>query len=163
MWYATSGSIFYFYLLLYAVQQTKDTLFFVKLFEYTANEMPMRIKYKCQVPIDVFQKWNFAASLFPKQNYNILSPSFHIHVSMSSWYFPRISLPILLQPNRQTYSGNISMAHRHMNVGTGNETAQFHFWGIHKSNFRYSVGGALSCLVKHPPFKDASEMLVSLQ
>jgi hypothetical protein len=38
----------------------------------------------------------------PKQNYNILSPNFHIHVSVSDLYIPRIGLPILLQPNRQT-------------------------------------------------------------
>jgi hypothetical protein len=48
------------------------------------------------------------ASLFPKQNYNILSPNFHIHESVNDLkkYIPRISLPILLQPNRQTNPGN---------------------------------------------------------
>ncbi len=47
------------------------------------------------------------ASLFPKQNFNVLglSPNFHIHVS-----------------------GNIEIAHRYMNVGTVNEATQFHFW-----------------------------------
>ncbi len=37
------------------------------------------------------QKWNYAASLFPKENYNVRSPNFHIHV-----YIPRIRLPVLL-------------------------------------------------------------------
>ncbi len=32
------------------------------------------------------QNWNCAASLFPKQNYNILSPNFHIHLSVSDLY-----------------------------------------------------------------------------
>jgi len=48
------------------------------------------------------QKWNCAASLFPKQNYNVLPPNFHIHV-LYLWailYIPRIDLPILRQPNR---------------------------------------------------------------
>ncbi len=43
-------------------------------------------------------KWNCAALLFPKQNYNVLSPNFHIHVSVSNLYIARIGLPILLQP-----------------------------------------------------------------
>ncbi len=109
------------------------------------------------------EKWNRAPSLFLKQNYIILSSSFHIHVSMtvSHWYILRISLPFLLQPNRQTHSRNILMAHRHMLVEIGNEAAQLHFWK-YVIGFRYSVGGAISCLVKHSPFKDSSKMLVSL-
>ncbi len=53
------------------------------------------------------QKWNCTASLFPKQNYNVLSHNFHIHESVSELYIPRISMPILLKPNRQTDHGNI--------------------------------------------------------
>jgi hypothetical protein len=34
---------------------------------------------------------------------NALSPSFHIHVSVSNLYIPRIGLPILLRPNSQTH------------------------------------------------------------
>jgi hypothetical protein len=67
------------------------------------------------------------ASLFPKQNYNVLSLNFHIYVSVSYLYIPRIGLPIMLQPNRQTDPGNIYIAHRYMNVGIGNEAAQLHF------------------------------------
>ncbi len=35
---------------------------------------------KILVMFYVFQKWNCAASLFPKQNYNVLSPKFRIHI-----------------------------------------------------------------------------------
>ncbi len=63
----------------------------------TASENPIWFRFMCS------QKWNCAAFLFPEQNYNVLSPNFHIHVSMSYLYTPRISLPILLQ----TYPGNI--------------------------------------------------------
>jgi hypothetical protein len=67
------------------------------------------------------------ASLFPKQNYNVQSPNFHLHVSVSDLYIPRIGLLILLQPNMQTDPGNIKIAHRNMKVGIGNKAAQFHF------------------------------------
>ncbi len=36
------------------------------------------------------QKWHCTASLFPKQNNKVLSPNFHIHVSVSDLYIPRI-------------------------------------------------------------------------
>jgi hypothetical protein len=36
-----------------------------------------------------------------------LSPSFHIHVSVSNSYIPTIGLPIFLQKNRQTDRGDI--------------------------------------------------------
>jgi len=64
---------------------------------------------------------------FQKQSYNVLSLNLHIYVSVSHLYIPRISLPILLQPNRQTDPGNIYIAHRYMNVGIWNEAAQLHF------------------------------------
>ncbi len=71
------------------------------------------------------QKWNCAASLFPKQNYNVQSPNSHNHISVSDLYISRIGLSILLQPNMWTDPGNIYIAHRHMNVEIGTEAAQF--------------------------------------
>jgi hypothetical protein len=65
---------------------------------YSANEGPVIIQYKLLVLVYVFQKRNCVASLFPNQNYNVLSPSFHIHVSVSDLCILRIGLPILLQP-----------------------------------------------------------------
>ncbi len=44
---------------------------------------------------------------FPEKELCGLSPNFHIHVSVSDLYFPRIDPHIFLQQNRQTDSGNI--------------------------------------------------------
>ncbi len=52
---------------------------------FTANEGPVRIQYKCLVPIYVFPEQILRpALLFPKKVYNVLSPNFHIHVSVST-------------------------------------------------------------------------------
>jgi hypothetical protein len=48
-----------------------------------------------------------------------LSPNFHIHVSVSDLYIPRIDPHIFLQQNRQTDHGNIQIARRHMHVENG--------------------------------------------
>jgi hypothetical protein len=44
---------------------------------YTANEGLVKILHKCLVPIYVFPEMNL---LFPKQNYNVLSPSSYTHI-----------------------------------------------------------------------------------
>jgi hypothetical protein len=56
--------------------------------------------------------------VIPKQNYNVLSTFM--------------------------YLGAIP-AHRYMNVGTGNEVAQFHFREYIKSDFRYGVVNTTIC------------------
>jgi hypothetical protein len=56
----------------------------------TANEGPVRIQYKCLVPIYVFPEMKL---LFPKQNYNVLSPSSYTHISVTDLYISRIGLP----------------------------------------------------------------------
>ncbi len=35
--------------------------------------------------------------IFPEKEYRGLSPSFHIHVSVSELYFPTMGLPVLLE------------------------------------------------------------------
>jgi hypothetical protein len=45
--------------------------------------------------------------VFPEKELRSLSPNFHIHVSVSNLYIPRISSHIFLQQNRQTHQGNI--------------------------------------------------------
>ncbi len=87
----------------------------------TANEGPMRIQYKCLVPIYVFPERKL---LFPKQNYNVLSPSSYTPISVRDLYISRIGLPILLHENMWTDPGNIQIALRHMNVEIGTEAAQ---------------------------------------
>ncbi len=70
----------------------------------TANEGPVRIEYKCVVPIHEFPEMKL---LFPKQNYNVLSPSSYSHISVRDLCISRIGLPIPLHGNMWTDPGNI--------------------------------------------------------
>ncbi len=45
--------------------------------------------------------------VFPEKDQRGLSPSYHIHVSVSDLYIPRIGAHIFLQKNRQTDCGTI--------------------------------------------------------
>jgi hypothetical protein len=45
--------------------------------------------------------------LFPKLNYNVLSPSSYTHIFVRDLYISWIGLPILLQGNMWTEPGNI--------------------------------------------------------
>ncbi len=86
-------------------------LFCIKYSQYlivhTANEGPVRIQYKCLVPIYVFPRMKL---LFPKQNYNVLSPSSYTLISVRDLYISRIGLPFLLQGNMWTDPGNICIS-----------------------------------------------------
>ncbi len=98
----------FFSLVISRAQLTKKSLFAGLIFEsflsHTANEGPVKIKYKCLVFIYVFPEKNL---LFPKQNYNVLSPSSYTHISVRDLYVSRIGLPFLLQGNMLTNPGNI--------------------------------------------------------
>jgi hypothetical protein len=69
-------------------------------------------------PIYVFLFWELRG----------LSPNFHIHVSMSDFYIPRIGPHISLQQNRRTNPGNIYISHRYMSVGIGRQIIILLFW-----------------------------------
>jgi hypothetical protein len=55
-----------------------------------ANEGLVISQYKCLVPIYVFPELKL---LFPKQNYNVPSPSSHTLISVRDFYASRIGLP----------------------------------------------------------------------
>ncbi len=51
----------------------------------TANEGPVRVQYKCLVPIYVFPEMKL---FFPKQNSNVMSPSSYTQISVRDYIFP---------------------------------------------------------------------------
>ncbi len=58
---------------------------------------------KCLVPIYVFPEMKLRGQ---KQNYNVLSPNFHIHVSVNDLYIPRIfmyQLAIIYSQDQSAY------------------------------------------------------------
>jgi hypothetical protein len=57
-----------------------------------------------------------------------LSPNFHVHVSVSDLYIPRIGPHIFLQQNRQIDPGNRSISHRYVSVETGRKNVIILFW-----------------------------------
>ncbi len=68
----------------------------------TANEWPVRIQYKCLVPIYVFLEMKL---LFSKQNYNVKSPSSYTRTSVRDLFISWIDLPILPQGKIWTILG----------------------------------------------------------
>ncbi len=85
--------------------------------------------------------------VFPEIKLRGFVPDFPIHTSVGDSYIPRIGPLILLQPNRQTDSGNIKIAHRYVNVKIETEAAQFPFWFF--SIFWYSIFAVENLLAKH--------------
>jgi hypothetical protein len=84
-----------------------------------------------------------------------LSPNFHIHVSVSDLYIPRIGLHIFLQQNRQTDSadsGNIKISHRYMSVGTGRQNIIILFWKYQFDFWECIKGDQTFILDSHRPF-----------
>ncbi len=69
---------------------------------YTENEGPARIQYKCLVSVYVLPEMK---RLFPKHNYNVLSPSSYTHISLRDLYISSIGL---LQGNMWTDPGNLN-------------------------------------------------------
>ncbi len=68
------------------------------------SEGPVRIQFIGPFPMYVLREMKL---LFPKHNYNVLSPSSYTHISVRDLYISRIGLPILLQENMWTDPGNI--------------------------------------------------------
>ncbi len=115
----------------------KSFLLLFKMFYEDISALKMKGRWESNIN-DWFlfrysQKWNCAASLFPKQNYNVLTLNFHIHVFVSDLYIPRIGLPILMH----------LQIHECRNWKWRRTVS---FLEIHKSDFRYSVENVY-CLV----------------
>ena len=86
------------------------------------------------------QKWNCAASLFPKRNYNVLSPNSYTHISVRDLYiFPRIGSVYFAAAqyvDRSCEYINRSQTHECRNWERGRAVS---FLGIFVSTIGYSV------------------------
>ncbi len=60
---------------------------------------PVRTNINVWFPFMYSQKWNFAAFLFLKENFYVLSPNSNTHMSLRDLYISRIGLSNLLQLN----------------------------------------------------------------
>ncbi len=72
------------------------------------------------------QKWNCMASLFPKHNYNVLSPYVQVHVLWAIYIFPESVCLFCFSQIGRSIQEIFKIAQRNMNVGIGNEVAQFY-------------------------------------
>ncbi len=66
--------------------------------------------------------------VFPEKKLRGFVPNAYIHVSVSDLFITGIDLPIWLQQNRQTDPGNISIAHRYMNMEIVRQNITILFW-----------------------------------
>ncbi len=72
-------------------------------------------------PFMYSQNWNIAASLFPKQNYDVLSPNSSVRDLYNIQYISRIGLPILLQGNMHCYKNYLKWSSPLEKYRPGNE------------------------------------------
>jgi hypothetical protein len=91
------------------------------------------------VPIYVFQEMKL---LFPKQNYNVLSPSSYTHISVRDLHIFRIGLPFLQYVDQSWEYINRSQTHECGNWDLG---CAIPGKGIHKWDFPFSV--CIDCTV----------------